>query len=72
MRKTMDCGSVGNYEMLDGRIVTVDFSDAKSVANVSKSDWPTIRLLLREQLRFVQSKLYKNLVKEDLTKFLNG
>ncbi len=44
--------------MLDGRIVTVDFADYKSVKKVKKKDWLVIRTILREQLKFVQSDLF--------------
>lgn len=50
--------SIGKYEMLDGRIVTVDFADYKSVKKVKKKDWLVIRTILREQLKSVQSDLF--------------
>lgn len=60
--------SIGKYEMLDGRVVTVDFADYTSVKKVKKKDWIVIRTILREQLRFVQSDLFIFSLKNDLKK----
>ncbi len=63
-------GSIGTYEMLDGRMVTVDFACVKSVMKVKKKDWTVIRVILREQLRFVQSDEYTILLRDKLKQFL--
>jgi hypothetical protein len=54
--------------MLDGRLVTVDFTDIKSLKKVKKKDWIVIRVMLREQLKFVQSPFYTIAFHESLKK----
>lgn len=58
--------SISTYEMLDGRMVTVDFTDIKSLKKVKKKDWIVIRVMLREQLEFVKSPYYEVMFKENL------
>lgn len=60
--------SISTYEMLDGRKVTVDFTDYKSLKKVKKKDWIVIRVILREQLKFVQSPIFEVAVKMNLQK----
>ncbi len=60
--------SISTYEMLDGRMVTVDFTDIKSLKKVKKKDWIVIRVMLREQLEFVKSPYYSVVFKENLKK----
>lgn len=58
--------SISTYEMLDGRMVTVDFTDIKSLKKVKKKDWIVIRVMLREQLEFIKSPYYGVMFKENL------
>jgi len=60
--------AISTYEMLDGRLVTVDFTDYKSIKKVKKKDWIVIRTILRGQLEFVRSPLFEVAVKMNLKK----
>lgn len=64
--------SIATYEMLDGRKVTVDFTDVKSVMKVKKKDWPIIRTILREQVNFVKSDAFRDIVRNNLRKTFHG
>lgn len=60
--------SVSTYEMLDGRKVTVNWLDVKSLLKVKKKDWIVIRTILREELRLVQHPAFKEIVKYNMQK----
>ena len=47
--------SIDTFTMKDGRKVTVDFVDFKSIVKVSKSDWKEISKKLKAALDFVNS-----------------
>ena len=59
-------GSVSTYEMLDGRKVTVNWLDVKSLKKIKKKDWLVIRTILREQLKLVKHPAYKQILAHDL------
>jgi hypothetical protein len=60
--------AVSTYEMLDGRMVTVDFCDYKSLMKVKKKDWIVIRTIIREQLKLVQHPAYIEILKHNFKK----
>jgi len=60
--------SVSTYEMLDGRKVTVDWLDIKSLKKVKKKEWIVIRTMLREELRLIQHPAFKEIVKYNMRK----
>ena len=45
------------FKMKDGRKVTVDFTDLKSITSVKKKDWKEIKKQLDEWLEIVCSQL---------------
>ena len=49
---------IDTITMKDGRKVSVDFADVKSVLAVRKTDWPEIREYLQECIDFVKSPKY--------------
>jgi hypothetical protein len=59
-------GPVNIYEMLDGRKVTVNWLDAKSLKKIKKKDWIVIRTILREQTKLVNHPVYTSVLKHDL------
>jgi len=50
--------SIDTFTMKDGRRVTVDFLDLKSIMKVCKKDWKEINKKLLEAIDFVNSPQY--------------